>query len=265
MDLLAWWHERHAAPSASDWQIVSCSDIGGRRNNEDACTHVLLPQQGGVLAAVADGLGGHEAGEIAAQAICSALSAWVELHGQDLCQQPAIAIKQLIADASVDMTRTLLARSLRNSHTTLAVALVTPDSVCTAHVGDSRVYRLNQNQIIWRTSDHSVAQLRVNKGELTEVQARTDPDQCRLLRSLSSEHLSAATFATLTSLQAEESLLLCSDGFWEHIEPEEMIHMCASKELSTAVRYWVQQANQRAGTHGDNVTVLVIRKACVAL
>ena len=236
--------------------IAQSSQVGGRDHNEDAGASVFLDD--GVLLVVADGLGGHEGGELASSHFVAALTDLAGELEQALHESPAATCRRLIEEAGLRM-RDQLAETdpALTAHTTCVLAWVTDRAVTVAHAGDSRLYRLGQGELRWRTRDHSIVQLLIDQGELDEAERTRHPDQARLYKSVSGSKPANPSVKELAPLEPGEAVLLCSDGFWGQVEEAEMAGLVGAADLQGSLEALTTTAVNRAGAHSDNATALV--------
>lgn len=228
----------------------SATDIGRVRNtNQD------LAYEGPNLFAVADGMGGHVGGEVAARIAVEALRS-------AFARQPSVAgLRQAVVEAnSAVWQRSQAQDELRGMGTTLtAAALVAQDGrdvIALANVGDSRAYVFSHGRITQVTADHSLAEEKVRHGELTEAQAAVHPHRHILTRALG---VSPEVDVDLWELhlQGGDRILLCSDGLTNEVSSDEITEiLSAEAEPSEAARALVQIANENGGN--DNITVVVV-------
>ena len=235
--------------------ILSQSVIGDRTSNQDASVFL---QGRSFLLCVADGLGGHESGEIAAQALCenvnTSFSALID--SSDLDEATFRKTVELV----LEKTQKQLSNPDNpvNSHTTMALSWVDDCKVLTAHVGDSRVLKISQQEgVIWRTRDHSVLQMLVDIGEVAEEDMGTHPEQGRLIKSIGPLKPAIATFKKLPALKNREKLVVCSDGFWEYMSQDNYKELAANTELSY-LKELIERIHQKASPSSDNITVQLL-------
>jgi serine/threonine protein phosphatase PrpC len=203
-----------AAPGAPRWATLSAP--GGRRGNEDRAGETATPT--GHAFVVADGLGGHAAGEIAAEtcvrSVCEALKA--AEFSRDALGTSFEAAQRAVQEAQ----REAAAAGCR---TTAVVLLLAGDRALWGHLGDSRLYLFRGGRVIHQTLDHSVPQALVQTGAILPSEIRSHRDRNRLLRSLGGEGEAAATLLQAPlALQPGDVFLLCTDGFWELVTEAEM-------------------------------------------
>ena len=169
---------------------------------------------------LADGLGGHQGGEVAsdvaARAILDAFRGDPQISPQ--------ALRSYIASGQEAVRKCQREDpQLASMRTTVVVLVSDFQSALWAHVGDSRLYFLREGRVIFQTKDHSVPQAMVAAGDLPADEVRFHEDRNRVLRSLGQDgEARPAVLEEKQSLQAGDAFLLCTDGFWEHVMELEM-------------------------------------------
>ena len=223
----------------------------------------LLVQKGR-LYIVADGMGGHEGGEIAsAMAVEQIERGYYANESND----PATALAAAITSANSQIYAAAQAQSgqaKRPMGTTVVCAVVTDARLTVAHVGDSRAYRLRGSTLEQLTEDHDwlTAQMRTQRMSRAEAQAQARQRGANgvLLRALGAQS-SVQPDITTQAWQAGDTLLLCSDGLHGLIDDQQIARVLAAQPPQAAARALIDAANQ-AGGH-DNITALVIGKPAV--
>lgn len=241
--------------------VAQVSRIGDRELNEDYAGFCRSDR--GVVAVVCDGLGGHERGELASEAFARA----VLEHSDELMSvavQDARAARKLIEAAfetgCAGLKAALYSHGLGADPQTTAVLLVLrPDAVLIGHIGDSRAYRLRGNSVLWRSRDHSVVQMLLDQGYITEDQMGAHPAQGRLLKSIGIERRDRPSVTYLPASAATETWLLCTDGFWEHLRPRELASLTGAAELRQTLDALAETAQARANGRSDNVSAICLR------
>ncbi len=238
-------------------QIEYQSDVGRRRNTNQDYASVFTNQEGIKLAILADGMGGHRAGDIASQmAVLNLGNAWEE---QDLTDDEKIAqwfIQAIQEENALIYQRGQEQPEYNGMGTTIVAAALSEERFTIAHVGDSRAYLIRDGKIIQLTEDHSLVNELVKSGEISKEMAVNHPRKNILTRSVGMPGTVEVDVSTYI-WQLKDRLLLCSDGLTNMLS-EEMIETIVNQEgtLSDKVTELINQANEAGGA--DNITVLLI-------
>lgn len=229
--------------------VGALSDRGRVRTaNEDA----FCVRTDAHLFAVADGMGGHQAGEVAAaMAVACVHTASVDP------EDPERSLVAMFHEANRRILEAGRSRpELLGMGTTLTVAHVGPKEVTIAHVGDSRAYLIKQGRIWQVTQDHSVAGELVSTGQIDREQARRHPQRHVLTQALGTRD-ALGVQVVHHPREAADFLLLCTDGLTEVVSDEEILRMVDSgDDVEATARALVALADERGAP--DNVTVLLI-------
>ena len=237
--------------------IVQASSIGARESNEDRVAHWTAP--GSVLMAVADGLGGHLHGEVAAQIAVDVLGAAFMGEARSKLDDPEEFLVRALAAAHAAIVREAEKRRLaENPRTVIAACVVQDGHAFWTHVGDCRFYLLRSGRILARSRDHTVVQRLVDEGRIREEAAGTHPHRNRLLQCLGGYQTPQLEPVASAQLAGEDIVLLCSDGFWGPLSQRQMIHSLLSRPLDEAIRELVSLAELCAGADCDNVSVVAM-------
>jgi serine/threonine protein phosphatase PrpC len=247
-----------STPLTTDTAFLS--KTGGREHNED-CLGKQQLENGSSCWIVADGLGGHGAGEIAAQLT-------VQTIIERFIQQPAISlenIRYLLNQANQRiLTAQLETPNGKDMASTVVALLLDNRHAVWAHSGDSRLYRFRDYRYQLLTTDHSMAQLLIRMDELDPEQLRHHPDRNTLLHCLGRDsfHIDVSK---VEKLCVNDVFLLCSDGFWEYVLEQEML---ADLHTTTSLTTWLSSLEQRLlnrvteqnkQTRHDNYTALAVK------
>ncbi|MGR9051165.1 MAG: PP2C family protein-serine/threonine phosphatase [Gammaproteobacteria bacterium] len=237
---------------------LQLTSSGDREVNQDAMAHIIEDDFG--LFIVADGLGGHQAGEKASRLLCKGVLQLTEKYRNELSNNPSEFFSQWI-DEAVDEMKRMFAddEAAYKAHTTCAILYIGERLVITAHCGDSRIYRMNPEKILWRTKDHSVPQQLLEDGEITEYEMAQHPEQNRLTRSINIMKLHSAEVNVYPPAIPGETFILCSDGFWEFIKPSELLELAQPSSGKAELGKKARLSVLRARGHSDNVTVQWVR------
>lgn len=211
------------------------SDVGlVRENNEDTgCA-------GPTLLAVADGMGGHAAGEVASSVVMYALREHSEDHTPE-------AITQAVERAQGALqAMSLVDPDLDGMGTTLVALAVGPQGVSLAHIGDSRIYRLRDGCLDQITTDHTHVQRLVEAGRLTSAQARHHPYRSVILRSIDDTHADLPDVNLTEQLADGDRVLLCSDGLSDYLTDAQLAGILSHGSPPCARRRWSPPPCRRA-------------------
>ena len=239
-------------------EFFQLTSAGDRTVNQDYMAHIVNNDYG--LFIVADGLGGHHAGEKASQFFCQGMLQYAKTYSKKMSQNPGNVLRDWINDA-IDYMKILFAgdETACKAYTTCAILYLDKNRTLTAHCGDSRVYRMNPHDILWRTRDHSIPQDLLEAGLITEPELASHPDQNQLTRSINVNKLHPVDVQSFPRIQKEETFLLCSDGFWENVRPSEILQLADLKSNKEKLAKLGRLSVYRAMGRSDNVTVLTVR------
>lgn len=231
--------------------FAGVTDTGRTRDhNEDA----FAIAAGLGIAVLADGMGGHAAGEVASElAVGTALT----ILGQTAGLAPGIRLETAVQAANANIRdKAASSPRYRDMGTTLVAVLVEDRTLAVAHVGDSRLYRLRRGRLAALTRDHSVQQELIDKGMYTPEQAREQVPRNLLSRALGLDDDIRADIAE-HAVEAGDRYLLCSDGLHEMLGDDEIAALLGrAGKLPEVCAALVELANARGGK--DNITVVVI-------
>lgn len=222
--------------------------IGGREEQQDSVEIFASAQS--TLLIVADGMGGHQGGQIASSLLTKA--AGNIFQGTPQINNVEHFFNNIIQTAYRQICEHA-AQTDSNPHATVVMLLLQNRQVFWAHIGDSRLIRFKRGQFHERTRDHSVVELLVHDGEIKESEMADHPDQNKLLRSIGGDTPPKASFGK-ANLEAGDAFLLCSDGLWETVSNQEMATHIYSKSPQEAADFLVGTAQNRGGKAGDNVS-----------
>jgi protein phosphatase len=231
------------------------SDLGRKRQiNQDR----LLAEA--PLFAVADGMGGHKGGEVAAGMAVETLRERRDLWTDS---EPGDALLSLVKEANGRIfSRASEEPGLKGMGTTLTAALVHDDAVTIAHVGDSRAYRLRGGQLELLTEDHSFVAELIRSGAVTPEEAEKHPQRSLVLRALGSRAEVEADIRTHGAAD-RDVFRLCSDGLTKMVPDAQIVEILGhAADLDAAADRLIEAANERGGE--DNVTVCLFRLAISA-
>jgi len=230
------------------------TDVGRKRRGNEDC-YALAPDLG--LFLVADGMGGHAAGQVASE-----LAAQASVNAMRTLVDSSVNLTEKLRVAVAAANREILDTTLRKPElagmgTTLVALLAAPERIALAHVGDSRAYLVRGGKIRQLTDDHSLVAELVRRREITESAARGHPHRHVLTRALGVRRGVEADFAEL-SPEVGDTFVLCSDGLTGLVSDALIAERVADEaDLDRAIQGLIADANDRGGD--DNITVVLIR------
>ena len=238
--------------------IYQESRVGGRANNEDRTTYCY--SRDALLMVVADGMGGHHYGEIAAQIAVQTLADTFQREAKPLLADPFRFLQKSMTNAHHAILDYTTRHHLRDTPRTTCVACIVQDNVAYwAHAGDSRLYLIRDGRVITQTKDHSRIRLLIEEGMISEAQAAFHPDRNKIYSCLGSPTPPEIEFSRKTPLNHGDILLLCSDGLWGEMSGDMMAVALKGSNLLQAVPMILNQAETKGGPHRDNLSVVAVR------
>jgi serine/threonine protein phosphatase PrpC len=237
------------------FSVFQTSRKGGREKNEDRMGYCYTKASG--LFLLADGMGGHPEGEVAAQTVLQAISALYQKEAKPEIDDPKAFFNMAIMAAHRQILRYAAERHLMDTpRTTLVAAIVQGGVAYWVHCGDSRLYFVRDGELVVRTRDHSYI----------EQHQDAHPDQTfpgRFNRNVLYTCLGSPTKPVFdvtgpVSLQQGDKILLCSDGLWGSLDDAEIVSQLSQRQVGSAVPDLVDRALVKAGPGSDNVTVIAM-------
>ncbi len=237
--------------------VVGGRARGGRPTQQDQLVCLHDPVRDARLLVVADGMGGDGAGELAAEGVIHvARQLWQQGRWRD--QPGPLFLETLCQKAHLELRRRGRGLPSGEPHSTVVALLVRGNRVSWVHVGDSRLYRFQGRHCLGQTEDHSLSQLKVRRGELAAEEVAHDAEQHQLLRGLGGELPPQVDHGTAL-LRPGQAFVLCSDGIWEHLSPDELAQLARRRDQHRALREAISLVLERAGEAGDNVALIFFR------
>ena len=238
--------------------IYQESRIGGRANNEDRTTYCY--SRDALLMVVADGMGGHHYGEIAAQIAVQTLADAFQREARPLLADPFRFLLKGMTNAHHAILDYTARHKLSDTPRTTCVACVVQDNVAYwAHAGDSRLFLMRDGRVMAQTKDHSRIRLLIEEGMITETQAAFHPDRNKIYSCLGSPTPPEIEFSRKTPLDHGDILLLCTDGLWGEISGDMMAVALKGTNLLQTIPMVLNQADAKGGPHRDNLSVVAVR------
>ena len=231
---------------------------GDRAEQQDRVALIPHPKGGGVaLALVADGMGGHSGGTLAAEQVIHTARNNLE-HYSVREESPRHMLENSINEAHLLIKASRFINE-KEPHSTAVMLLLQPGKVSWAYCGDSRLYRFRGDQLAFRTTDHSYVEQLVEKGKITPLQALQHPNRNILITSLGGGEPPRIDYGESIDLQAGDSFVLCSDGLWGYFSDGEMGGVVSAFSAREAADLLISRARARANGAGDNVSVAILK------
>ncbi len=231
---------------------------GDRKEQQDRVA--ILPhatRKGIALVVVADGMGGHTGGALAAEQVIHTARNNLD-HFSPNEDTPNGMLEGAMKEAHT-MIKASRFINEKDPHSTAVMMLLQPGKITWAHCGDSRLYHFRGPDIVSRTVDHSYVEHLLATGKITPEEALNHPNRNVLLTSLGGDDAPVFDFAETHAPQGGDSFVLCSDGLWAYFDDAEMGAIVAGHSARQASEMLIEKARKRAQGSGDNVSVAIVR------
>ena len=236
-------------------EISSATSVGKiRAANEDSFFVSEIGEHDALLAIVADGMGGHNAGEIASAEAVKTLKANISLSCDSPKDELEIAI-QCANNSIYNMSKNT--PTLHGMGTTVTACVVLNNKVTAAHVGDSRLYLIRGGEITQITKDHSLVEMLLQSGSITKEDAKHHPQKNVITRALGTNNSVETDFYEFEVLDGDV-IMLCSDGLVNMLDDGVILSMITECRDFSAVANDLVTAAENAGGD-DNITVILIK------
>jgi serine/threonine protein phosphatase PrpC len=238
--------------------VHQASKIGGRKYNQDRVGYAYSDES--LLLVLADGMGGHLHGEVAAQiAVLTYMRSFAQVALPRIAD-PHVFLREVMLQAHHEILRFAKEQKLGgNPGTTCVAAVVQDGQVWCAHAGDSRFYLLRDNAVVEVTHDHSVVQQWLDLDIIKASELKTHPDRNKITNCLGGvEDMFYAESSMPVTMKSGDVVLLCSDGLWSPLQDTEMARAFTTSPLSR-LEELIDLSIKREGLRADNSTALVAR------
>ena len=233
------------------FSVFQISRRGGRESNEDRMGYCYTRESS--VFVLADGMGGHPEGEVAAQIALQTVSALFQRQAKPALKDVSAFLSAALLAAHHQILRYSSDKGMLDSpRTTLVVAVLQGGHVSWVHCGDSRLYVVRAGELLTRTRDHSYMELRNIPAGMEHINHNV------LFTCLGSPTKPIYDLTGPVPLEQGDRILLCSDGLWGTLSDEEITQEMARQSVSQSVPELVEQALRKAGASSDNVTVLAL-------
>ncbi len=236
------------------FSVFQVSRVGGRRRNEDRMGYSYT--QAAAIFLVADGLGGHPEGDVAAQICLQVITALFHKQATPKLANVAEFLQSAMAAVHAQLLGYASMHGLdQTPSSTLVIAVLQDDHCHTAHCGDSRRYLVRHGEVASRTIDHSVAEWKsAQPGAASGPQANKHV----LYSCLGAPKQPVIEVDTPIALEVGDRLLLCSDGLWGNVDEDDIVRSLTTQDVTEAAQGLAELALQRGGEYCDNVTLIAV-------
>ncbi|MBT9503678.1 MAG: serine/threonine-protein phosphatase [Burkholderiaceae bacterium] len=237
------------------FSVFQVSRRGGREKNEDRMGYSYTRDAG--LFALADGMGGHPEGEVAAQLALQTMSGMFQREATPALADPAKFLQEGILAGHLQLLAYAASKGMTDTpRTTLVACILQGNAAYWAHCGDSRLYLVRGDKLIARTRDHSYSELQEALGRSPAAGEHFNRNV--LFTCLGSPGKPMVDTTGPMLLQDGDRLLLCSDGLWGTVSDEVITEQLVNLPIADAVPELVERALRNGGPRCDNVTVLAV-------
>lgn len=239
------------------FSVYQSSHIGGRKANQDRMGYSFT--RDALLLVLADGMGGHILGEMAASITLQTIGILFQQNAKPYIKKPERFLEDSFMAAHREIHRYRALNNLPETpRTTIVACLIQHNSAFWAHCGDSRLYWMRNGQILARTRDHSRIETLIAQGKVDPSERDTHPDRNKLFNCLGAPNMPIVELSRRASLQSGDVLLLCSDGLWSVLPDHVLAQRLQNNTVVRAVPELITTAAGIGGKTGDNVTALAV-------
>ncbi|MDQ9171806.1 serine/threonine-protein phosphatase [Oxalobacteraceae bacterium R-40] len=239
------------------FSVYQSSHIGGRKANQDRMGYSFT--RDALLLVLADGMGGHILGEMAASITLQTIGTLFQQNAKPYIKKPERFLEDSFMAAHREIHRYRALNNLPETpRTTIVACLVQHGNAIWAHCGDSRLYWMRDGHILARTRDHSRIETLIAQGKVDPSERDTHPERNKLFNCLGAPNMPIVEISRRASLRPGDVLLLCSDGLWSVLPDHALAHSLHNNTVVRAVPELINTAAGIAGKKSDNVTALAI-------
>ena len=235
------------------FSIFQSSRQGGRKYNQDRVAYSY--SKDALLMVIADGMGGHMHGEVAAQITVQMTVESFQKQAKPLLKNPFDFMTGAIYAAHHGIADYASGHELMETpRTTCVICIIQEDFAYWAHVGDSRLYMFHGGKLVARTKDHSKVQQLFDDGKITEAQMLVHPDRNKIYNCVGGMIPPEIEFSKKMPVQAGDAFLLCTDGLWGSLSVNEIGAILEAYPINQALPELLDHAEFRGGEDGDNLS-----------
>jgi serine/threonine protein phosphatase PrpC len=237
--------------------IFQDSKVGDRQGNEDRVGYTYSKEV--LLMVIADGMGGHHGGEIAAEIAVQEITQRFQQEARNKLRRPF----EFLVNAIQAAHRAIVAHADRNNmlecpRTTCVACVIQNGYAYWAHAGDSRLYVLRRGKLVAATQDHSKVQQMIDSGQITPEEAARHPDRNKIYSCLGGVVPPAIDMGHELRLEAGDTVFLSTDGFWARIPAQILAQMLTKQSVTALMPGLLTEAHRRAEGESDNISVVAM-------
>lgn len=235
--------------------IFQNSRQGPRPHNQDRLAYSY--SKDALLLVIADGMGGHRHGEVAAQLAVTALTDAFQRLAVPALASPAKFLIEQIQEIHVMIDRLAQDQDMLEApRTTIVAAVVQRGMLYCAHAGDSRLYHFRDGHLLYRTEDHSIVQSLFNKGMITKEEMPNHPYRHKIFSCLGGDVPPKIELADRQELLEGDTILLCTDGLWGAVSDEQIKTVLRGPSIQENVTQLLDMAEAASSEKGDNMSAI---------
>ena len=239
------------------FSVFQQSRQGGRKYNQDRVAYSY--SKDAVLLVVADGMGGHYHGEVAAQITVQMIADMFQKHARPHIKDPHRFLSAaMISGHEAILDYTAKHNLMESPRTTCVAAILQQDHAYWAHVGDSRLYMFRGMRMVTRTKDHSKVQQLYDEGKISEAELHTHPERNKIYNCLGGFLPPDVDLGKRMPIRDGDTLVLCSDGVWGVLSEAEIASILDTYTITRAIPELLDHAEFRGGEDGDNLSAVGI-------
>jgi serine/threonine protein phosphatase PrpC len=239
------------------FSVYQESRQGPRKSNQDRVAYCY--SRDALCMVIADGMGGHLHGEVAAQIASQFIAEAFQRNAQPRLADPLKFLLESITNAHHAIVDYANVRSLLETPRTTCVACIVQDGLAHwAHVGDSRLYLIRNGRVEGQTKDHSRVQILVDAGRVREEAVAAHPDRNKIFNCLGQMGPPKVDLSRRIALRHGDVILMCTDGLWGPLTSRHICEELLRAEVMRAVPKLLDMAEVRAGREGDNASVVAM-------
>ncbi len=243
-----------------EFSIFQETRRGARKVNQDRLGYVYT--RDALCLVVADGMGGHVGGEIAAHIVVRLIIERFEAEAKPILSSPVLFLQRAINaahEALGDYAERF--RMVDTPRTTCVACIIQDDAAYWAHAGDSRLYLIRDGKPLGRTRDHSKVQYLIDNGVISAEEANRHPDRNKVFSCLGGQFEPNVDFSPRFPLHNNDTLVLCTDGMWSAYSDQEFAEAFQSGGVQQNASALLNEAERRNGMDCDNLSVIALKWA----